>query len=347
MPSLTAAPIAVTGASGYIASWIVRELLARGATVHGTVRDPDNRDKVGFLRDMAAELPGTLELFAADLLEPGSFAEALAGCHIVMHTASPFLLGKPSDPQKELIDPALQGTRNVLRQVNETPSVERVVLTSSAAAVYCDNVDCAAAGGVLNEEHWNTTSSLDHEPYTFSKTVAEREAWKLADAQDRWRLVVVNPTFVMGPSLAPSRGDGASVSFLRRTIDGTWRTGTLDLSVGWVDVRDVATAHVEAAIRDDAEGRHLLCAGVETFFEAGKIIERKLGSRVKVPMWAVPKALAYVMGPLNGVTIKYVSRNVGHPLKFDTTRSKERLGLTYRPLQETLVEHAEQLLDDD
>ncbi len=343
--SPTEGPIAVTGATGYVASWVVHELLTRGATVRATVRDPNKAEKVEYLHAMAKALPGSLELFAADLLQEGSFAKAIDGCATVIHTASPFIYGKIKDAQTQLVDPALLGTRNVLRQVDATESVRRVVLTSSVVAIYGDVADAAERGGTLTEAHWNETSTLEHNPYNYSKTVAEREAWKLADAQERWRLVVINPAFVMGPSLPPSRRSGASQKFMRDTIDGSLRFGTIDQMSGWVDVRDVAKAHVEAALREDAEGRHILCAKTGTFLEAGKIIKDALGDRVHVPPRAIPKAAAYVAGPLNGFSIKYISRNVGFPMKLDNSRSKERLGIEYRPLSETLVEHAKQILE--
>src|SRR5690606_18378708 len=98
-------------------------------------------------------------------------------------------------------------------------------------------------------------------------------------------------------------------------------------------------------IRDDAEGRHIVCAANMTFYEAGKLIEAELGDRVRPPKRVVPKALAYLMAPLNGFTFAFVSRNVGHPLKLDGSKARERLGVNYRPVKETLVEHARQLLE--
>ncbi|MDX2182391.1 MAG: GDP-mannose 4,6-dehydratase, partial [Gemmatimonadaceae bacterium] len=87
---MSSAPIAVTGASGYVGSWVVRELLARGATVHATVRDPNRAHRVDHLHRAAEGLPGTLKLFAADLLDEGSFDAAFRECTVVVHTASPF-----------------------------------------------------------------------------------------------------------------------------------------------------------------------------------------------------------------------------------------------------------------
>jgi len=335
-------PVVVTGASGYVASWVVHELLARGATVRGTVRDPNHPTKTAHLRAMADELPGTLELFAADLLQEGSFAEALTGAHTVIHTASPFHSGD-GDPTVTLVQPALDGTANVLNQATATPSVQRVVLTSSVLAVYGDATE--SEGRPLTEADWNETSSAEHQPYAYSKTVAERKAWELARAQSQWSLVVVNPAFVMGPSLS-GRKDSTSMDFLLNNLKGTWKSGTLPMSSGFVDVRDVATAHVEAALRHDADGRHILSAQVMTFYAFGQLIEAAYPGRFGVPRREVPKLLATLAAPFIGFTRRYVRDNAGHALAFDNERSRTALGLAYRPVEETVRDMVEQVLAD-
>lgn len=115
-------PVMVTGATGYVAGWLVKKLLDEGLTVHAPVRDPGNSEKLKHLEAVAEAAPGSIEYFEADLLKEGSYAEAMAGCQVVFHTASPFKLDV-EDPQRELIEPALLGTRNVLEEVNRTPSV--------------------------------------------------------------------------------------------------------------------------------------------------------------------------------------------------------------------------------
>jgi len=186
-------PVMITGATGYVAGWIVQKLLDEGLTVHAPVRDPENAEKLQYLNEIAAKAPGTLKFYQADLLDEGSYADAMAGCQIVFHTASPFKIDV-ADPQKELIDPAQLGTRNVLEEVNRTESVERVVLTSSCAAIYGDNADLQKTpNGIFTEDIWNTSSSLDHSPYSYSKMLAEKEAWEINEKQNRWDLVTVNP----------------------------------------------------------------------------------------------------------------------------------------------------------
>jgi nucleoside-diphosphate-sugar epimerase len=137
-------PVLVTGANGYVASWLVKRLLDEGLTVHAAVRDPKNEKKIAHLKEVAARSKGQIKFFASDLLKPGSYKEAMEGCELVYHTASPFVTNV-KDPQKELIDPAVNGTASVLNSANEVSSVKRVVVTSSCAAIYTDAIDTVNA----------------------------------------------------------------------------------------------------------------------------------------------------------------------------------------------------------
>ena len=165
------APVLVTGASGYVAGWIVKKLLEAGHTVHATVRDPSKTASVAHLQKIADASTGTLKLFKADLLDQGAFAVPMQGCELVIHTASPFVMTGFTDANEALVRPALEGTRNVLHAVNATDSVRRVVLTSSVAAMFGDSWDARdVPGSRLDETFWNTSSSVNHQPYLYSKT---------------------------------------------------------------------------------------------------------------------------------------------------------------------------------
>ena len=337
-------PFVVTGASGYAASWVVWDLLNRGAMVRGTVRDPNNTAKCQHLLDMAAELPGTLELVKADLLEAGSFDEPVAGAGAVIHTASPFFFGKVKDPYRQLINPAVEGTRNVLDAVNKSESVKKVVVTSSVAAIYGEGQDMANAGlDRFTESVWNTSSSASHQAYSFSKTEAEKAAWEMQKAQNRWTLATINPGFILGPSKTP-RADSESIKFIRDMIRGVFKMGVPDFYFGVVDVRDVAKAHVEAAIRPEVEGRFILVADSKTFLEMGQILRNHFGDKYPFPKGVLPKFLLYLAGPSQGLSWKFIRAHAGYPVYFDNARSREGLGIEYTPVEDTLVQHAEQLI---
>jgi nucleoside-diphosphate-sugar epimerase len=337
-------PILVTGASGYMASWIIRLLLEEGRYVKATVRDKSDKEKVGHLLRMGEEHPGTLELFEADLLKNGSFDAAMADCELVMHNASPFQMFGIKDPQKELIEPALEGTRNVLNTANRTPSVKRIVLTSSIAAIYGDAIDIKTSPGeVFTESDWNITSSPNHRPYCYSKTVAEKEAWRIAGEQKQWDLVVVNPGFVLGPSLT-NRTDSFSIDFMLSMMNGKYKRGVPDLYNGIVDVRDVAKAHLAAGTHSGASGRHILVADTLNFSEVADILRKKHGD-YPLPKGNVPKFFLYLFGPFKGIPRKFIKLNVGIPIKCDNSYSRKDLGIEYTPVEKTLYDHAAQIIE--
>lgn len=339
------APVLVTGASGYLGSWIVKKLLEQGHTVHATVRDPARATSVSHLKAVAAQSPGTLKLFKADLLQPGSFVAAMQGCGVVIHTASPFVITGITDPQRELVDPALQGTRNVLDAVDQTPSVKRVVLTSSVAAIYGDNADgLNLPGRRFDETVWNRSSSLHHQPYSYSKTVAEEEAWKRVNAQTRWQLVTINPGLIFGPALSKGSQSG-SIDTLKQFGNGTLLLGAPDLHLGVVDVQDVAEAHVRAAFAPQANGRYIVNERSMSLLEMGQTLRARLGRKYPFPTRLVPKMGFWLVAPVLGHSRRFVQRNVGIPIEFDNRRSREELGLQYHDVREALVAHFQQLVD--
>ncbi len=341
------APVLVTGATGYVAGWLVKRLLDEGHTVHAAVRDPGNEGKLRHLNALASEAPGSIRYFAADLLAPGSYAEAMAGCELVFHTASPFIAGV-DDPVKELVEPARQGTRNVLEQADATPSVKRVVVTSSCAAIYGDNADLEETPeGVFTEEVWNTSSSVEHQAYSYSKTVAERAAWEIHDRQDRWDLVTVNPSLVLGPGLRP---DSTSESFriMKQFGDGTLKTGVPRCGFGVVDVRDLGEAHYRAGFTPEASGRYIVSGHDTDLADLAVPLRREFGDRFPFPRRSLPKALVWLVGPLLNKTLtrQFVSRNIGLPWRADNGKGKRELGLEYRPLEDTVVDFFRQMVEN-
>ncbi len=339
-----AKPVMVTGATGYVAGWLVKQLLDEGITVHAAVRAPDNKEKIQHLKDMAANSPGQIKFFKADLLTEKAYDTAMADCEVVFHTASPFTLNV-KDKQRDLVDPALKGTRNVLESANRTASVKRVVLTSSCASIYGDNQDLQGTkNGVFTEEDWNTSSSVTHQAYSYSKVMAEKEAWMIANAQDRWDLVVVNPSLVVGPGTNP-KATSASFDIVRQMGDGTMRLGAPGFNIGAVDVRDVAEAHVQAAYRPEAKGRYIVSAENTSFLELAEHLMPTYGKKYPIPKRQLPKFLVWLLAPASGLTRREVSRNINLPWKADNRKGKQELGLNYRPLNTAMEEMFQQLID--
>jgi dihydroflavonol-4-reductase len=337
-------PVLVTGASGYVASWIIRYLLEDGYTVRGTVRNPDKASGLEHLHVLAEAHPGRLTLHKADLLDEGSYAQAMQGCELVIHTASPFLLGRVRDPEAQLVRPALEGTRNVLGSVNATPSVKRVVLTSSVVAIHGDNIDMKGRGP-FTEADWNTTSRPDHQPYPYSKTVAERAAWEIAEAQDRWDMVTIHPGLVLGPALTTASKSG-SMTTMKSFIDYSLAAGAPDIALGMVDVRDVARAHILAGFTPIAHGRYITNARTITMLGIGRILRKQFGPSYPFPYTTIPKPMFRLVAPVAGFTREFVDKNAGYPLDFDNSRSIAELGLAYRAPEDTIADHFQQMIDD-
>lgn len=340
-------PVLVTGANGYVASWLVKELLEDGITVHAAVRSPDNAKKVGHLTDIANNASGELKLFKADLLTPNSYFDAMQGCELVYHTASPFTIDV-KDPQKELIDPAVNGTANVLESANKTPSVKRVVVTSSCAAIYTDATDCQKApNGILTEDIWNNTASLDYQPYSYSKTLAEKKAWEIASKQNQWDLVTVNMSLVMGPALNATSVTSESMNFIKQIGDGTMKMGAPKMAFGVVDVRDVAEAHIKAGFTPEAQGRYITSAHNSNLFDMAMTLQTKYGSRYPLPKKPVPKWLLMLIGPMidKAFTRRFLKNNVNVEWKADNSKIKRELGMSFRPLQETMEDSFQAMID--
>ncbi|CAD5173582.1 unnamed protein product [Musa acuminata subsp. malaccensis] len=267
--------VCVTGASGYIASWLVKLLLQRGYTVRASVRDAADPKKTEHLRALEGASERLL-FFKANLLDEGSFDAVVNGCDGVFHTASPFHFAA-ADPQADIIEPAVKGTLNVLASCKKF-SVKRVVVTSSLAAVVYN--DKPKNPDVVVDETWFSDPEVckrDEQWYVLSKTLAEEAAWKFAK-ENAIDIVTINPGMVVGPLLQSTLN--TSSALILNLINGS--STFLNATFGWVNVQDVAKAHILAFELPSASGRYCLAERVSHFSDIVKII-RELYPALPLP----------------------------------------------------------------
>lgn len=253
------AVVCVTGASGYIASWLVKSLLSRGYAVRATLRNLSDPTKAEHLKALEGAQE-RLQLFQADLTEEGSFDAAIDGCDGVFHTASPVVFREITNPQSQLIKPAVNGTLNVLRSCVKATTIKRVVLTSSMAAVGFNKNGLTSRSSVVIDETWYSDPAFCEELeawYSLSKTLAEEAAWRFAE-QHGMDLVVINPGLVVGRCLQPTL-NVTSDEFLKMLTTGVSDASPTGVCVA-VDIRDVVHAHILAFENPSAKGRYCLVA---------------------------------------------------------------------------------------
>ncbi|AES97598.1 putative NAD(P)-binding domain-containing protein [Medicago truncatula] len=243
----------VTGGTGFIAAYLVKALLEKGHIVRTTVRNPDDLEKVGYLTQLSGDKE-RLKILKADLMVEGSFDEAVTGVDGVFHTASPVIVPYDNNIQATLIDPCIKGTQNVLNSCIKA-NVKRVVLTSSCSSIrYRDDVQQVSP---LNESHWSDPEYCKRYNlwYAYAKTLGEREAWRIAE-ESGLDLVVVNPSFVVGPLLAPQ--PASTLLMILSIVKGS-RGEYPNTTVGFVHIDDVIAAHILAMEEPKASGR-LVCS---------------------------------------------------------------------------------------
>ncbi|XP_038980877.1 phenylacetaldehyde reductase isoform X2 [Phoenix dactylifera] len=269
--------VCVTGGSGFIGSWLVRLLLGRGYTVHATVKNLEDEGETKHLRAMEGAEASRLRLFQIDLLDPASIHAAIRGAVGVFHLASPCIVDRVHDPERELLDPAVKGTLNVLRAAKES-GVKRVVVTSSISAIVPS--PSWPADVVKDENCWTDVDYCKQNEiwYPASKTLAEKAAWEFAK-ENGLDVVVVNPGTVMGPVIPPSIN--ASMAMLFRLLEGCSEEYA-NFYMGSVHVKDVALAHILVYENTSASGRHLCVESIAHWSDfASKVAE--LYPEYKVP----------------------------------------------------------------
>ena len=325
--------ILVTGASGYLGTQLIAALLRGGSgsqaqPVRAQVRSAARED--GLREAVRRGVPGRagpdgtagarLQVVTADLMSDDGWKAAMTGVDEVYHVASPIPAAQPDDPD-ELIVPAREGTVRVLRAARDA-GAKRVVLTSSFVAIgYTPK-----PGGEFTEDDWTDPDTPGLAPYPRSKTIAERAAWDFMNSEGgATELVVVNPTFILGPPLTAETG--SSMSLIKAMFNGQMSVAPRH-RFGIADVRDVADVHIRAMAAPAAAGKRFIAVSDRppmTYLEFAGILRERFGElAAKAPTEQAPGAEL-------------------PPMVIRNNRAKDELGWRPRPVEETIVDTVESL----
>jgi nucleoside-diphosphate-sugar epimerase len=337
MASPSEQTLLVTGANGFVAAHVIDQALYRGYNVRGTVRSESSANKV---RDLFAEYGSRFSLsIVGDFTNKDALKPAFAGTAKpitgVISVAAPFTL-KVEDNSRDLLDPAIQSAIAVLEATKLFgPSVRRVVSTSSFGAVL-DLSQGYRPGYTYTEEDWNptgydTAAAADSATaYAASKALSEQAMWDwVKREQPAFSLATIAPTWVFGPHV----GGIANLQRLNESSAALW--GLLNAKAipptdfaGFVDVRLVAAAHLNAFEKPAAGGHRFLLSEHFDYQSAVDVLREELPElRSRIPV-GKPGA-----GKLEEV---YVVN--GH-------KAESILGIEYIPLKKTMKDSFLELLE--
>jgi dihydroflavonol-4-reductase len=335
--------VCVTGATGFIAGYVVEDMLKHGYNVKGTVRSVKDKSKIQHLLDLQKKYPDSkLELVEADLMKEGSFDSAVEGCWGVLHTASPVSFAA-TDPQKELVDPAVNGTLNVLRSATAA-GVRKVVITSSVATI---DSRTPKNGKSITEEDHNTHCNLTYGSYSYSKVQAEKAAIKyledLGDVDTKFSMATIHPTFVIGPQQATFVSTSNQV--IQVMIAGEYPMCP-PIYMDTVDVRDVATAHRIALESPKATGRYITSNGRGWMMDAARILKKKYPD-YPIPTMQMPVALLRLISYFDRRVDDYMLQEgtkEGYPI--DGSKIERELDFKYQyNFETTMLDAAQSFID--
>lgn len=324
--------VLLTGISGYIAMHCAKELLKRDYHINATVR---NLDKVEDIKNALSALSldvNKIQFFQADLLSDDNWEDAMADCEYVMHVASPYPLNQPKD-ESVLIKPAVEGTERVVSLAIKN-NVKKIVLTSSVVAVSVGHTKKE-----YSEEDW----SFADKPiaaYAKSKTLAEKKAWELIKKADTdTKLTVINPSGVIGPSLT------SEISSTQLIIAGLMNGKipvNLPIHIGYVDVRDVASAHIKALENPNSDGERIILSNTELWHKDVSKILKEGGYKAPWLTVSVPvaKFLANVVPALKGA-----KRFLGKDMVKNSTKAEDILGISYIDIKKSILDDAKSLTE--
>ena len=325
--------VLVTGATGYIGLHCIDQLLKQGYAVNGSVRSPDRKDEIYDSLNKNNTPTDNLSIYTFNLTDDEGWDEGMSGCDYLLHVASPISL----DAQEEeyFVGPAVAGVERALKFAKKH-QVKKVVLTSSVAAIF----ETTVLKQYYDESDWSDPNKPEINHYAKSKTLAEMAAWDfIKNEGNPFEFAVINPALVIGPSLSSDLGESnKAISLL---VTGKMPI-TVPLQFGYVDVRDVASAHILAMQNPASNGERFALSEKDLWYEDVAKLLRTNGfnkaPKINLPKWAA-KFLA-----LFSNEIKFALPTIGRVRSVkNTSKAKDILGWDPRPAEDSILEVAEQI----
>ena len=306
--------VLVTGGTGFVGSHCVLQLMQKGYNVKTTLRSMNRKNEViEMLKTAGVTSFDNLAFIETDLTKDANWAEAVKGCQYVLHVASPIFSTLPKE-DNEMIRPAVDGTLRVLKAARNA-GVKRVVLTSNFGAIGYSHKDPDTE---ITEAEWTDPTQKDLSSYSRSKVMAERAAWDFINREGgNLELSVINPVFIMGPSLGPDLPSGFDLP--KHLLDGSMKS-VPNIPFNIIDVRDVADLHIRAMTNPDAKGQRFIAmaGGKITLPEIALLLKNKMPDVAKkvstkiLPNWVVYTASLFNRQAKHAAPLLRVSRKVSN-----------------------------------
>ena len=325
--------VLVTGATGYIGLHCIHQLLNQGYAVNGSVRSPERKEEIFEALQKHNTPTENLNLYTFNLTEDDGWDEGMEGCDYLLHVASPIALENHNEDF--FVKPAVAGVKRAF-EFAKKHNVKKVVLTSSVAAIF----DTLEEKTYYDETDWSDPENPSISHYSKSKTLAERAAWDFVKNEGNpFELAVINPALVIGPSLSGDLGE--SNKAIAMVATGKMPVA-VPLQFGYVDVRDVATAHVLAMQNSNSNGERFALAEKDLWYKDVAKVLRDNGFD-KAPTFNVPVWLAKILANFSKelkITLPYLGRV--RSVK-NTSKAKDILGWNPRPAEQSIIDIAEQI----
>ena len=327
--------VLVTGATGYIGLHCIHQLLNQGYAVNGSVRSPERKDEIFQALQNHNTSTENLNIFTFDLNDDDGWDEGMEGCDYLLHVASPIAL--ENHDEDFFVKPAVAGVNRAMKFAKKH-NLKKVVLTSSVAAIY----ETMESKSYYDENDWSDPENPAISHYSKSKTLAERAAWEFVENENHpFELAVINPALVIGPSLSGDLGE--SNKAIEMVATGKMPVA-VPLQFGYVDVRDVAAAHILAMQNPSSNGERFALAEKDLWYGDVAKVLRDNGFD-KAPTLAVPVWLAKILAIFSKelkLAVPYLGRL--RSVK-NSTKAKDILGWNPRPAEESIVQIAQQIQD--